>query len=82
MSYDVNTAHNYYLAEQEAQAREEKMTWLRGYACAVAMLIRKNGTVTTEAKELFREGMSWSDLKVIDQEDAALFQEHRDELKG
>lgn len=26
MSYDVNTAHNYYLAKQEAQAREEKMT--------------------------------------------------------
>jgi hypothetical protein len=35
--------------------KEDK--WLQGYACCVAMLLKKDGMNTTNSDELFREGI-------------------------
>lgn len=58
----------------------EEKAWTKGYACAVAMLIRKNEVVTTEAKELFNEGLSWEDMKIIDSSDRSTFEEYKEDL--
>ena len=58
----------------------EEKAWTKGYACAVAMLIRKNEIVTTEAKELFNEGLSWEDMKIIDPSDRSTFEGYKEDL--
>lgn len=36
---------------------EQRKFWIRGYACAVATLIRMDGLVTSQARELYRSGI-------------------------
>ena len=55
----------------------------KGYSCAVASLIRLEGCVCTNSKELFRSG-GWSIKELekigIDRTDLDLFKQYRDEL--
>ena len=63
---------------------EEMKEFARGYSCAVASLIRLEGCVDTNAKELFRAG-GWSvdelDKAGIDRDDLGLFKTYRIELE-
>lgn len=56
----------------------------RGYSCAVASLIRLEGCVDTNAKDLFRAG-GWSinelDKAGIDRNDLNLFKKYRADLE-
>ena len=56
----------------------------KGYSCAVATLIRLDGSVSTNARELFRAG-GWSIeelMKIrIDFTDLDLLKQHRNELE-
>ncbi|NIF40129.1 hypothetical protein F3J14_04275 [Burkholderia sp. Tr-862] len=47
--------------------------WRNGYFCAIAMLLREEGSATTVVRSLFRQGGS---IDGIDSEDLALFREH------
>ncbi|WP_043003069.1 hypothetical protein [Comamonas testosteroni] len=58
----------------DGQASEaEKKGFKRGYFCAVAVLLREEGSASTEVKSLFAQGGSPLDA---DAEDIALFKEH------
>ena len=56
-----------------------------GYACAVTTLLRLDGCVSTNVKELFRAG-GWSVKELeragIDYIDLDLLKEHQAELEG
>lgn len=47
--------------------------WRNGYFCAIAMLLREEGSATTVVRSLFRQGGGVDD---IDAADLALFREH------
>lgn len=60
--------------------------FLRGYICAVCALVRMEGLVTTQAKDLFKAGLgsyNYAKLREIDMPDydLELIYKHRDELK-
>jgi hypothetical protein len=56
----------------------------RGYSCAVATLIRLEGCISTDVKELYRAG-GWSvdelDKAGIDRIDLDLFKKYQHELE-
>lgn len=56
----------------QANANEQSH-WVRGYFCAVAVLLREEGSVTPAVKSLFEQG--GSALKA-DVEDRELFRTH------
>jgi len=62
------------LRKREHHQKDAKQ-WESGYYCAVALLLRECGCVTTEVRSLFDQG-SWS-VEHIDTDDAALFIEHK-----
>lgn len=47
--------------------------WSRGYYCAVAVLLREEGQVTTAVRSLYAQG---GGTKFADAEDVALFAQH------
>lgn len=51
----------------------EKKGFKRGYFCAVAVLLKEEGSASTQVKSLFVQGGSPLDA---DAEDIALFKEH------
>ncbi|MDF0506545.1 hypothetical protein POK33_37975 [Burkholderia cenocepacia] len=51
----------------------EATSWTRGYYCAVAALLREEGTVTTAVSNLFAAGGDW---RKADPYDIALFEQH------
>jgi hypothetical protein len=50
-----------------------KRDWLRGYYCAVAVLLREAGSVTTEVRSLYEQG---GDPAQADPHDVELFEAH------
>lgn len=61
-------------------------SFIQGYVCAVCNLIRKDGLVNTEARELFREGvgkLSLADLKRhgVDDYDLTLLRIYWNDIK-
>ena len=53
--------------------------WIQGYACAVAMLIKKNGLNDTNSDELFREGIGSIKECIkarVDKQDMKILREH------
>ena len=57
--------------------------FIQGYACAVATLIRLNGGITTDVKELFKAGLNMAMLydAEIDEEDMFVFEIYKGELE-
>jgi hypothetical protein len=47
--------------------------WVRGYYCAVAVLLREEGGVTQLVRSLFRQG---GNVALADKQDRELFREH------
>lgn len=54
-------------------AHSPRVEWCRGYYCAVAVLLREAGCVTTEVRSLYEQGGS---PEHADAEDAILFRQH------
>ncbi len=50
-----------------------KRDWLRGYYCAVAVLLREAGTVTAEIRSLYEQG---GDATQADPHDLEVFAAH------
>lgn len=50
-----------------------KRQWLRGYYCAVAVLLRETGCVTAEIRNLYEQG---GDASQADPHDTELFAHH------
>ncbi len=53
--------------------RPKRAEWVRGYYCAVAVLLREQGHASTEVRSLYEQG---GKPQGADPEDAALFAEH------
>jgi len=59
--------------------KKRNMDFSRGYLCAVAQLIRMQGSVSTETYELFK--CIGGDINDADEPDFDIFYKYADELK-
>jgi hypothetical protein len=78
--------------EQERQKHKTKqhnadvaLGWTQGFTCAVAILLRLEGMVTTQVKELYRMGgCKFNDFEHynIDPNDIEILNQYKDELES